>query len=227
MNYASTARRANPAAAMGALGVPAAFGALLIFGLAVAPALPTPDTGLTGVFVPTDPIVEPPAPPDPVNDPVVQKKVNTPASKPVAPPPMPTGPIEISLGNSGPITLADPGNGLGLDALGPIDIAPMPSGLEPVAAAPRGDPGGWISDRDYRTSWVNRGYEGQAGFALTIDARGRISDCTITRSTGYDALDQATCRLLQRRARFEPARDSSGNAIAGRYTSTVNWTIPQ
>ncbi len=44
MNYASHNRRPNPAAMLGAIGIPAAFGALLVVGLAVkvviAPELP-------------------------------------------------------------------------------------------------------------------------------------------------------------------------------------------
>ena len=68
---------------------------------------------------------------------------------------------------------------------------------------------------------------GVASFALTIDSRGKVSDCTITRSTGHSALDQATCTLIERRAKFDPAKDSYGNPIAGTYRNSVNWKIPE
>jgi len=67
---------------------------------------------------------------------------------------------------------------------------------------------------------------GTVRFTLTIDGEGRISNCTITGSTGHSVLDRATCRLLEDRARFEPARDAAGNPVAGGYASAVNWTIP-
>jgi protein TonB len=67
---------------------------------------------------------------------------------------------------------------------------------------------------------------GTARFALSIDARGRVTGCTITRSTGHPALDGATCDLVARRARFDAARDGSGKPVAGRYTGVITWTIP-
>ncbi|MGB7419034.1 MAG: energy transducer TonB, partial [Erythrobacter sp.] len=83
-----------------------------------------------------------------------------------------------------------------------------------------------ITDSDYRPSWINRNYSGRAGFTLTIDRNGKVDTCRITRSTGHSALDEATCRLLERRATFEPAKDGSGKKVAGTFSSSVNWRIP-
>ena len=228
MNYASTARRPNPVAAMGALGVPTAVGTLLIFGLAFTVVIEEPDQPFEGFTVKVDPVEDPPpAPPSPTTDPVTQTSAPTPDT-PYTPPPLPRGPVNINLGESGPLTLPPVGSGdFGEIGTGPIGLpSPMPT-FDPVLAQPRGDTGRWITDSDYRTSWINRGFEGLAGFRLEIDARGRVSDCAITRSTGHSVLDDATCRLLERRARFDPARDSSGNAVAGSFASSVDWTIPE
>ena len=49
----------------------------------------------------------------------------------------------------------------------------------------------------------------------------------MTRSTGNGQLDAATCRYIERRARFEPATDESGAKVIGSYTGTVKWEIPE
>lgn len=97
---------------------------------------------------------------------------------------------------------------------------------DPVAAKPRNDPGSWITDNDYRTSWINRDMEGIAGFAVTVGTNGRVESCTITQSTGHSALDAATCRLIGQRARFEPARNAQGERVPGTFANKVRWRIP-
>ena len=228
MSYATTANRANPLAALGAMGIPAAVGALLVVGLAVTATIPDEDTPFEGFTVKVDPI-EPP-PPQPV-DKATPDTSSKPAPDPVeqyTPAPRPTGPIDLGMTDVGPTNLPGTGAGLGdigtID-LGGVDLRPGPS-FDPVDASPRGDPGSWITVDDYRSSWIAREYTGTAGFTLNLDASGRVTGCTITRSTGHDALDNATCSLLTKRARFTPARNSSGEAVAGRFSSTVRWQIP-
>ncbi|WBY17687.1 TonB family protein [Erythrobacteraceae bacterium WH01K] len=105
--------------------------------------------------------------------------------------------------------------------------APTPSPtFDAVATRPTNDQSQWITTQDYRSSWIRRGYEGTAGFRLDVAANGRVTGCTITRSTGHAALDEATCDLATRRARFEAARDTSGQKTAGSFTSAVRWQIP-
>jgi TonB family protein len=52
--------------------------------------------------------------------------------------------------------------------------------------------------------------EGEVEVALTVDAAGRITGCTVTRPSGAASLDAAACPHLRRTARFHPALDSSG-----------------
>lgn len=106
--------------------------------------------------------------------------------------------------------------------------APLPAAktFDPVAAKPRNDPGHWLSDRDYRPSWARQELTGVAKFRLEISAQGKVDGCRIVGSTGHSELDDATCVLVQKRARFEPARGPNGEPVAGSYTGSVLWQLP-
>lgn len=107
-----------------------------------------------------------------------------------------------------------------------IFIPPVePIGFATEPARPRNDPGRWVTQDDYRSSWIRRELEGATGFTLTIDANGRVSDCTVTRSSGHGELDAATCQLVMKRARFDPARGQDGGRTGGSYSSSVRWKI--
>ena len=227
MSYATTANRPNPAAALGALGIPAGFGALLIVGLAVTVIPPdiieNPDTYDIEV-VDIDPIVEP----DPIEATAQPTTSTVTTVEPTIPVPTSSPSTwEPSVINDGAVSTL-PGLGDGIGDVGPVEfnLPPPPPMFDPISAAPRGNPGGWITNDDYRPSWINRGMEGVASFTLNVDTNGRVSNCAITGSTGHSQLDTATCRLLTSRARFTPARDSSGAIVAGTYSSSVAWEIP-
>ncbi|WP_298301964.1 TonB family protein [uncultured Erythrobacter sp.] len=224
MSYATTARRPNPLAALGAMGVPATFGAILVLGLAVkqviVPPVPNPEaTDIPDVVI-TPEIVESDLPPSPAN---TQSK-----REPEFTNTRPESDFEFELGSSGPIGTfdgIDTGTTLGTE-ISDFVLPPIEPMLDPVRASPRGNPGNWIMTSDYRSSWIRRELTGTARFTLEVDARGKVSSCTITGSTGHTELDRATCNLIQERAVFNPAKGSDGEATAGTFSSSVNWTIP-
>jgi TonB family protein len=74
---------------------------------------------------------------------------------------------------------------------------------------------------------IIQGLSGSASFTLAIDAAGRVSGCTITRSTGHGVLDAATCELVAKRARFDAARDGTGKPVAGNFNGSITWNIPE
>ena len=229
MNYVAQSRRPNAGAILGSLAIPAGFGALLIAGLAVTVILEPPKPNPDGVFITPTPI-EPPPPPDPVERQTTPKTTTKPITPPAPNPTVIDNPI-ITIPGPTIDTTPLPGLGdtivelppIGGDVLGP----PAPPLPDPIQASPRGDSGRWITDRDYRARWIREGLTGTAGFTVEIDPSGRVSDCTITRSTGHDVLDGATCRLLTRRARFNPARNSQGDKVSGTFSSSVTWRIPE
>ncbi len=229
MNYAKQANRPSPAAMLGAMSVPAAFGAVLIAGLAVTVITTKPLPNPTGVIV-TPEIIEP-IPPEPEPKPADTPTPNQ-AQRPADPADF-TAPIApLDLGANGPIAKLPDFTDTVIGPVGPVDIgidppAPRPTPTyDPISARPKGNPGGWVTDNDYRSSWIRREYSGTANFILEISKTGRVSDCSITRSTGHSALDEATCTLLTKRARFDPAKDSSGNAVPGKFSSAITWKLP-
>ena len=68
--------------------------------------------------------------------------------------------------------------------------------------------------------------QGTTSVRMTVGTDGRVADCDVTRSSGSTSLDNATCSILKRRARFTPAKDSAGNPISDTYSQTVRWVLP-
>lgn len=95
----------------------------------------------------------------------------------------------------------------------------------PPLAKPIGKPGDWFPIESYPAEAKVAGQEGRTVFALDIDARGRITGCHITVSSGSDLLDSTTCSQLIANGRFEPARDAQGKPIAGQWRSAMRWQL--
>ena len=67
--------------------------------------------------------------------------------------------------------------------------------------------------------------EGRVGYSVTLDANGRLTDCTVTSSSGHAELDKAACDAVSKYGKFEPALDAAGNGIPGSWSSSVNYSI--
>lgn len=109
-----------------------------------------------------------------------------------------------------------------------IDLTPLPS-LPRLASGPRvkGNRAQWITTEDYPSSSVRNNEEGSVSISARVGADGRIASCEVTASNGHPTLDATTCRLYTRRARFDPAKDSSGVATPATYSDRVRWQLPQ
>lgn len=73
---------------------------------------------------------------------------------------------------------------------------------------------GRIRDSDYprRASKARAGGTVITRFSVGTD--GRASGCRVTTSSGNAELDATTCRLIEQRFRYEPARDGQGRPVA-------------
>ncbi|WP_328600551.1 energy transducer TonB [Pontixanthobacter aquaemixtae] len=104
---------------------------------------------------------------------------------------------------------------------------PPPPKFQPKDPTPRGSPGNWASTRDYPSRALREEREGVTRFRVNVGANGRVTNCTVTGSSGHSDLDQETCKLVTRRGRFNPATNGDGNDVAGTWSSAVRWQIPQ
>lgn len=86
--------------------------------------------------------------------------------------------------------------------------------------------GSYVSTVDYPDSAERNGEQGTTRFRLSVGPDGRVTDCTVTGSSGSSALDATTCRLMKARARFTPARDSNGNPASDSVASAIHWVLP-
>ncbi|WP_343042806.1 energy transducer TonB [Sphingomonas lacunae] len=148
--------------------------------------------------LPPPPVVVPPSPLPSVSTNVVRDTVPTP------PPPQPPTPVYTP----------------------PPVAAPPATPDRSRAARPRGREAEWVTTDDYPSSAIREEAEGVTGTRLTVGADGRVTGCEVVSSSGNAALDQAACRNLQRRGRFEPALDRDGNPTATTYNKRVRWQLP-
>ena len=103
---------------------------------------------------------------------------------------------------------------------------PPPRKVEPARA--KANLAGLISDEDYPASALRSEEQGSVRVTLQIGTNGRVTGCSVSKSSGSSALDNATCRLLTSRGRFTPARDSSGNPTTDTVTSpNIVWRISE
>lgn len=150
----------------------------------------------------------------------------------ISDPYIPPRPLDLGGGSTITTTIIPAGPTPVLPPVGPIDLGPptpptQSAGLAPRAARPLGKPGLWVTNDDYPTGAMRRGEQGVTVFHVTVGPDGRVRDCTVARSSGSAELDQATCAKVTARARFAPATDSSGEAVAGTYANSIRWEIPQ
>jgi protein TonB len=214
--------RERPGAVAAVIAIHGLVGYALVTGLSftkIIRAIDNPDA--VDVTVPLDP---PPPPPD-VTATIEPKVIENPVVAPLPPvdlgpqrPPLDATAIIPPLTDIVPKVIPSP-------TPGPT-TRPSPA-FDPIAAIPRNNPATWVTTDDYRPSWINSEMVGTARFRLQISASGKVDSCTITGSSGHPALDKATCDLVTRRAKFEPAKDASGAKASGSYTSSVRWQLPE
>lgn len=78
---------------------------------------------------------------------------------------------------------------------------------------------------DYPAAAQRREEEGVTRYSLDVSDAGLPVRCEIERSSGFADLDEHACAIPMRRARFEPATDRHGNAVANSYAGRTVWNI--
>ena len=107
----------------------------------------------------------------------------------------------------------------------PAPAAPPPPRVSQAAKA-KGSLLSLIGDDDYPQAAIRGDEQGTTAVRLSIGPDGRVTDCSVTQSSGSSSLDSTTCSVFRRRARFTPAKDQAGNPISDSYSQRVKWVLP-
>ncbi|MEO5705856.1 MAG: TonB family protein [Alteraurantiacibacter sp.] len=77
----------------------------------------------------------------------------------------------------------------------------------------------------YPMSMAMRGEQAVVRIRLDVSAEGRTTGCHTQARLGMEAFDQTACDILTDRARFIPALDANGNAIASFHMLIIVYSI--
>lgn len=80
--------------------------------------------------------------------------------------------------------------------------------------------------KHYPQGALDSGEQGLVRFRITLDQKGEMTGCEVTKSSGYSRLDTETCELIQRYARFKPLVNSEGRSVVATRNGYVNWRLP-
>lgn len=105
----------------------------------------------------------------------------------------------------------------GIDAVAYRNIA--------VQAKPDTSPANWLSNDDYPSQSLAEGERGAVSIRLDIADTGKVTNCSVLVSSGFKRLDDQTCQVVMKRARYEPARSKEGAAIASLSLLTFRWLV--
>jgi protein TonB len=173
---------------------------------------------------------EPPPPPEEPPPPEPEQAAETPPPV-VAPPPIvrtrETPPVVRTVEVAPPPVVTP--RAAPLPPAPPAPPPPPPPPPPPVKTVPPrsavGDLQGLFRGDDYPNSAIERDEQGSVTVRLAVGTNGRVSSCNVLRSSGSSTLDRATCRILQSRAKFTPARDSRGNPTTDTVTQRIRWVL--
>ncbi|QAY76949.1 energy transducer TonB [Sphingosinicella sp. BN140058] len=102
---------------------------------------------------------------------------------------------------------------------------PLPKTVEPARA--KANLASYVTDSDYPAAAIRAEEQGTTRFRLAVGADGKVASCTVTASSGSSALDAKTCSIMQKRARFTPARDTAGNPVGDTVSNAIRWILPE
>lgn len=84
---------------------------------------------------------------------------------------------------------------------------------------------GRIEHSDYPRDAGDAGAEGTVVVHFDVGAEGHVTGCKVADSSGNAELDAVTCRLVEQRFRYEPAKDAQGRAVPAFIEWTQIWWI--
>lgn len=194
-------------------------GYLLVTGLAISAVKNVVQRVTTVDIEEPEPEVEEPPPPPPDQEVAPPPPVAPPAPINIAPAPPPIRTVD-SIPPPAPVVRQVP------PPAPPAAPAPPPPPSR-ARAAQRDGQNRWAAriQSNYPRRAVQREIEGNVGVSVVIGPDGRVTQCSVTSSSGSDDLDEAACEGMQRYARYEPALDDAGNPTTGRDSMTIVYRL--
>ena len=104
----------------------------------------------------------------------------------------------------------------------PVAVTP---GTPDLGYTPNRRISGQITFDDYPLAALRADAEGEVVMELQVTREGTVSMCKVLASSGNDALDETTCRLIKERYRYSPA-SRDGRLLLSGATERVRWRLP-
>ena len=201
-----------------ALAIVGGMGVAMILGLAVNAVKEAVER------VTTVDIEEPPPPEEPDEPPPPPEEVTAPPPPVAPPPPISIAPAPPPIQTQPTIPPPAP----------PALVIPPPAPPAAPPAPPSQARGAttrnerrWAGQiqQNYPSRALREETEGTVGVSVTIGPNGRVSGCSVSRSSGSSILDDAACKGMERYARFNPALDNAGNPTNGTFSTRITYRI--
>ena len=146
---------------------------------------------------------------------------------PIQPPPIPAAPIAGigAAASAGAAPVPGPGTGSGGIGNGTGNGSYGDGDGGGGGGTPLRLKSGRIKPSDYPKDALRAGVSGTVGLLFTVGVTGRVTQCTVTRSSGSRSLDDTTCRLIQERFRYKPTTNAAGRPIPDQVEGEHVWTL--
>lgn len=82
---------------------------------------------------------------------------------------------------------------------------------------------GKLTYRDLPPDVLQPGQQARVGVQYNVNTDGRVSGCRVDEPSGVGVADAMTCRLIEQRFVFRPARDRSGRPVRSIIVETHTW----
>jgi len=96
--------------------------------------------------------------------------------------------------------------------------------MQPVGQKGHSD---WIKPDDYPVAALNGRESGYVGFSVLVAPDGKAEKCDVTSPSAFADLNDLSCSLVMRRARFTPAIGADGQPAYGLFRSWASWLVAE
>lgn len=94
------------------------------------------------------------------------------------------------------------------------ELASFPTTDRPITS--------YFTDNDYPTAALGSP-GGNTSVRVNVRIDGRAEKCLVTQTSGRADLDETTCAVILKRARFFPARAKAGEPMEAPFVATIRW----